>query len=33
MAILVMIDSGWGIYNDSVIFHFLHSRPWAELGC
>ena len=32
VAILVMIGSGWGIYNDSVIFHFLHFPPWAKLG-
>lgn len=31
-AILVMIGSGWGIYNDSVIFHFIHFPPWAKLG-
>ena len=32
VAILVMIGSGWGIYNDSVIFHFLHFPTWAKLG-
>ena len=32
ITIPVMIGSGWGIYNDSVIFHFLHFPPWAKLG-
>ncbi len=32
VAMLVMIGSGWGIYNDSVIFGWLHFAPWAKLG-
>ncbi len=32
VAMLVMIGSGWGIYNDSVIFSVLHFPPWAKLG-
>lgn len=31
-AMLAMIGSGWGIYNDSVIFHFIHFPVWAKLG-
>ncbi len=32
VAILVMIGSGWGIYNDSVIFGFLYFPGYAKLG-
>ncbi len=32
VAMFVMIGSGWGIYNDSVIFHFLHFPDWLRLG-
>ncbi len=32
VVMLVMIGSGWGIYNDSVIFGWLHFAPWAKLG-
>ena len=31
-AMLIMIPSGWGIYNDSVIFHWLHFPHWSRLG-
>jgi thiosulfate reductase cytochrome b subunit len=31
-AMFVMIASGWGIYNDSVIFHFIYFPDWARLG-
>ncbi len=32
VAMLVMIGSGWGIYNDSVIFGGLHVPPGLKLG-
>ena len=32
LAMLVMIGSGWGIYNDSVIFRGLHFPKGALLG-
>ena len=32
VAMFIMIGSGWGIYNDSVIFHFLHFPPWLRVG-
>ena len=32
LVILVMIGSGWGIYDDSVIFGGLHFPPWLRLG-
>ena len=32
VAMIVMIGSGWGIYNDSVIFHFLHFPDWMRIG-
>ena len=32
VAMLVMIGSGWGIYNDSVIFGGLHSAKEIKLG-
>jgi thiosulfate reductase cytochrome b subunit len=32
VAMIVMIGSGWGIYNDSVIFHFLHFPEWMRIG-
>lgn len=32
VAMLVMITSGWGIYNDSVIIHGLHFAPYLTLG-
>ena len=32
VAMIVMITSGWGIYNDSVIFHFLHFPGAVTLG-
>jgi thiosulfate reductase cytochrome b subunit len=31
-AMFVMIGSGWGIYNDSVIFHFVYFPDWARIG-
>lgn len=31
-AMIVMIGSGWGIYDDSVIFHFLHFPKWLRVG-
>ncbi len=31
-AMLVMITSGWGIYNDDVIFGWLHFPHWMRLG-
>jgi thiosulfate reductase cytochrome b subunit len=31
-AMIVMIGSGWGIYNDSVIFHFLHFPDQIRIG-
>jgi len=32
VAMIIMIGSGWGIYNDSVIFHFLHFPQWLRIG-
>ena len=32
VAMFVMIGSGWGIYNDSVIFSFVYFPHWARLG-
>ena len=32
VAMIVMIGSGWGIYDDSVIIHGLHFPPWATIG-
>ncbi len=32
VAMFVMIASGWGIYDDSVIFHFIYFPDWARLG-
>ena len=32
VAMLVMITSGWGIYDDSVIIHGLHFSPALRLG-
>jgi thiosulfate reductase cytochrome b subunit len=32
VAMIVMIGSGWGIYNDSVIFHFLHFSESLRIG-
>ncbi len=31
-TMLVMITSGWGIYNDDVVFRGLHFPPWLRLG-
>ncbi len=32
VAMFIMIGSGWGIYNDSVIFHFIYFPEWARIG-
>jgi thiosulfate reductase cytochrome b subunit len=32
IAMLLLILSGWGIYNDEVIFGFLHFPSWMTLG-
>jgi thiosulfate reductase cytochrome b subunit len=32
VAMLVMIASGWAIYNDEVIFGWLHFPNWMTLG-
>lgn len=32
VAMVVMIGSGWGIYNDDVIISGLHFPSWAKLG-
>lgn len=32
VAMLVMIGSGWGIYDDDVIIRGLHFPPWLRLG-
>ena len=32
LAMLIMIPSGWGIYNDSVIFGWLHFPHASRLG-
>ena len=31
-AMLMMIGSGWGIYDDAVIFGWLHFPHWLRLG-
>lgn len=31
-AMFLMIGSGWGIYNDSVIIHGLHFPHWMRIG-
>ena len=31
-AMIVMIGSGWGIYDDDVIIHGLHFSPYIRLG-
>src|ERR1700709_2409999 len=31
-AMIVMITSGWGIYDDYVIIHGLHFPGWMRLG-
>jgi thiosulfate reductase cytochrome b subunit len=31
-VMMVMITSGWGIYNDDVIIHGLHFPGWLRLG-
>src|SRR6266481_5920090 len=32
VAMFVMVGSGWGIYDDSVIFHFVYFPKWIRLG-
>jgi thiosulfate reductase cytochrome b subunit len=32
LAMLIMIPSGWGIYNDNPIFDWLFFPDWAALG-
>lgn len=32
IAIFIMIGSGWKIYNDDVIFGFLHFPDWVVIG-
>src|SRR5579875_3618805 len=32
VAMIVMITSGWGIYNDDVIIGGLSFGPWVRLG-
>jgi thiosulfate reductase cytochrome b subunit len=32
VAMLVMIGSGWKIYNDEVLFGWLHFRDWMVIG-
>lgn len=32
IAIFIMIGSGWRIYNDDVIFGFLHFPDWLVIG-
>jgi thiosulfate reductase cytochrome b subunit len=32
IVMLIMIDSGWGIYNDNVIFSWLVFPDWLKLG-
>ena len=32
VAMVAMIGSGWGIYNDDVILHGVHVPGWARLG-
>ena len=31
-TMIVLITSGWGIYNDSVIFHFIYFPKAVQLG-
>jgi thiosulfate reductase cytochrome b subunit len=32
IAMIVLIMSGWAIYNDEVIFGWLHFPPWITMG-
>ena len=32
VAIFIMIGSGWKIYNDEVLFGWLHFPDWITLG-
>ncbi len=32
VAMFLMIGSGWGIYDDSVIFHFIYFPRWLRVG-
>jgi thiosulfate reductase cytochrome b subunit len=32
VVMIIMIGSGWGIYNDSVVFHFLHFSGLLRIG-
>jgi thiosulfate reductase cytochrome b subunit len=32
LAMLMMIPSGWGIYNDNAIFDWLYFPDWLKLG-
>ena len=32
VAMIVMIGSGWGIYNDSVILHFVYFPQAVRIG-
>ena len=32
LAMIVMIGSGWEIYNDEVIFGWLHFPHWMTIG-
>jgi thiosulfate reductase cytochrome b subunit len=32
VAMFVMIGSGWGIYDDSVIFHYIYFPRWIRVG-
>ena len=32
LAMIAMITSGWGVYDDDAIFGWLYFPPWARLG-
>ena len=32
LAIIIMIGSGWKIYNDEVLFGWLHFPDWITIG-
>ena len=32
VAMIIMIGSGWKIYNDEVLFGWLHFPDWMTIG-
>jgi len=33
VAMIILIGSGWGIYNDEVLFGWLHFPELITIGC